>query len=412
MDTLIYFAKTGIIYATLYSLYFLFFRNNTNFQINRAYLILILPLSFILPVLNSTVQVAQEYQVVLPTIEIGAIVTPTASFNWESLIVYGYMAISSILLLVLFKNLAQTISTIFSIKKGNNKAIQPFSFFGFIHVPNTIEANDRSAILLHEKVHSEQLHSVDIIIYEISKILLWWNPFLWLGLKAVKSNHEFIADKLASVKADKYSSVLVAQLLGVNCSALANNFKSKHLLKKRIMMMKTKQSNKLSLVKYALVVPIIGLTFLASAQEQRVAPATTDAVHRTSPAPNTTRTRTLQRTGAPEQNGTRQMRRRVLKEVDVMPEFKGGQEALMKYMGTHVKYPAEAKKNKIEGKVFIAFLVDKDGSVRDATVAKSANKHLDKEALRVVKGMPKWKPGKKDGKNVPAKMTLPVAFKL
>ncbi|NQX98346.1 MAG: hypothetical protein HRT73_10785, partial [Flavobacteriales bacterium] len=92
MDTLIYFAKSGLIYAMLYSFYYLFFRNNTNFQINRAYLFLILPLSFILPVLNSTVQVAQQYQVVLPTIEIGEIATPTANFNWGDLIVYGYIA--------------------------------------------------------------------------------------------------------------------------------------------------------------------------------------------------------------------------------------------------------------------------------------------------------------------------------
>ena len=396
----------------LYSFYYLFFRNNTNFQINRAYLFLILPLSFILPVLNSTVQVAQQYQVVLPTIEISTIVTPAANFNWGDLIIYGYIAISSILLLLLFKNLAQTIRTIISIKKGNNKAIQPFSFFSFIHVPNTIEANDRSAIMLHEKVHSKQLHSVDIIIYEISKTLLWWNPFLWLGLNAVKSNHEFIADKLASIKADKYSSVLVAQLLGVNCSALANNFKSKHLLKKRIMMMKTKQSNKLSLVKYALVIPIIGLTFLASAQEYRVAPSAKEETYRTPPAPvvqNDTRVAPVP--PVPPVPPAHPSTTRINTKVDVMPEFKGGTEALMKYMGSHIKYPKEAKKNNIEGKVYIAFLVDSKGNVKDLKIVKSAHKLLDTEALRVIKAMPKWTPGKKDGKNVIAKVTLPIAFK-
>ena len=94
-----------------------------------------------------------------------------------------------------------------------------------------------------------------------------------------------------------------------------------------------------------------------------------------------------------------------------MPEFKGGTEALMKYMGSHIKYPKEAKKNNIEGKVYIAFLVDSKGNIKELKIVKSAHKLLDTEALRVIKAMPKWTPGKKDGKNVTAKVTLPIAFK-
>jgi len=416
METLFYLMTVGAIYAVLYSIYHLFFRNNTNFQANRIYLLAILPFAFLLPFINSTVEVGAQYQVTLPVFEIGSIATQTTAFNWSNAFIYFYIAVSSLLLIRLFTNLFKTILTISTIKNGKNNNIQPFSFFAFIHIPTDIETADRLAIIHHEKVHSTQLHSLDIMIYEISKILLWWNPLLWMGLNAVKSNHEFIADKLASAKADKYSSVLVAQLLGVNCSTLANNFKSKHLLKKRIMMMKTKKSNKLSLVKYALVIPIIGLTFLATAKENRVAPVA-DATHRTPPnppvppAPNTTRTSSVNRTATPAPNTTNQTRRRVLNELDIQPVFKGGTEALMKYMGTHVKYPAEAKKNNIEGKVFIAFLVDAKGNIKDLKIVKSAHKLLDAEAMRVIKSMPKWIPGKKDGKNVAAKVTLPIAFK-
>ena len=95
-----------------------------------------------------------------------------------------------------------------------------------------------------------------------------------------------------------------------------------------------------------------------------------------------------------------------------MPEFKGGTEALMKYLGNNVKYPKEAKENKIEGKVYVAFVIDNNGNIKDVSLTKSANKHLDKEALRVVKIMPKWSPGKKDNKNVSVKTTLPIAFQL
>ena len=390
METLIYLVKAGIVYGLFYSIYFLLFKNNTNFQANRIYLLLIIPFSFILPFINANVHVNTSYQVTLPTFEVATVTNNISTNTPENFVPYLYGAISILVLLVFIFNLIKTLSTIDSIKKGRKQSVQPFSFFSFIHVPNNIEATDRKAIILHEKVHSEQAHSLDIIIYEISKILLWWNPFLWMGLNSVKTNHEFIADKLASVKADKYSSVLVAQLLGVNCSALANNFKSKHLLKKRIMMMKTKQSNKLSIVKYALAIPVVALTIMATAQNNETAPlASKENVSTIAPP-------------VPKATGDK---------IDVQPKFIGGMEDLAKYMGANIKYPEEAKKNKIEGKVFIAFLVDVNGNVKDPKVVRSAHKLLDAEALRVIKGMPKWKPGQKDGKNIAAKVTLPVSFK-
>jgi TonB family protein len=386
METLFYFMTVGVIYAVLYSIYHLFFRNNTNFQANRIYLLFIVPFAFLLPFINSTVKVASQYQVTLPVFEIGNIATQTTAFNWSNAFIYIYIAISSILLIRLFANLFKTINTISAIKNGGNNNIQPFSFFSFIHVPTNIETEDRLAITHHEEVHSTQLHSLDIIIYEISKVLLWWNPILWMGLNAVKSNHEFIADKLASAKADKYSSVLVAQLLGVNCSVLANNFKSKPLIKKRIMMMKTKKSNHLSVLKYALVIPFVALAIVATTNKKLIAKPINSVAQHTSD--------------------------KIYDKVDVMPEFKGGTEALMKYLGNNVKYPKEAKENKIEGKVYVAFVIDNNGNIKDVSLAKSANKHLDKEALRVVKIMPKWSPGKKDNKNVSVKTTLPIAFQL
>jgi len=114
----------------------------------------------------------------------------------------------------------------------------------------------------------------------------------------------------------------------------------------------------------------------------------------------------------PATNTTNQTRIIFLKEMDEMREFKSGTEALMKYMGTHVKYPEEARKNNIEGKVFIAFLDDTKGNIKGPEVVRSAHKLLDAEAMRVLKYMPKWIPRKKYCKNIAAKVTLPIAFKL
>ncbi len=99
--------------------------------------------------------------------------------------------------------------------------------------------------------------------------------------------------------------------------------------------------------------------------------------------------------------------------VESMPEFPGGQQALFKYLGENVKYPVIAQENGIQGRVICQFVVNKDGSIVDAVVVRSSGElSLDKEALRVINSMPKWKPGKQRGKPVRVKYTVPVNFRL
>jgi TonB family protein len=102
----------------------------------------------------------------------------------------------------------------------------------------------------------------------------------------------------------------------------------------------------------------------------------------------------------------------VFYKVEEMPEFPGGQSALKEFISHSVKYPEDARKNGIQGRVFVQFVVSKDGSVKDATIIRSADPLLDKEALRVVNTMPAWKPGKQKGKAVDVSFTVPVAFAL
>ncbi len=98
--------------------------------------------------------------------------------------------------------------------------------------------------------------------------------------------------------------------------------------------------------------------------------------------------------------------------VDQMPEFPGGVEAMMKYVGENVKYPEEAKDKEIQGRVFISFVVEKDGSVNEVKVERGIGGGCDEEAVRVISAMPKWKPGKKDGKLVRVSYMMPIVFKL
>ncbi|MBR5919353.1 MAG: energy transducer TonB [Prevotella sp.] len=103
---------------------------------------------------------------------------------------------------------------------------------------------------------------------------------------------------------------------------------------------------------------------------------------------------------------------RVFDVVEQMPQFPGGDAALMQYLSNNIKYPVVAQENGVQGRVVVSFVVEKDGSITDVKVVRSVDPSLDKEAQRVVKSMPKWIPGKQNGSAVRVKYNVPVSFKL
>lgn len=107
-----------------------------------------------------------------------------------------------------------------------------------------------------------------------------------------------------------------------------------------------------------------------------------------------------------------QKNKKVYDVVEQMPEFPGGMPAMIDFLTTNMNYPKDAEKQKVEGRVLVMFVVETDGSVSDVKVAKNVFPSLDKEAVRVVKAMPKWTPGKEKGKAVRVQYTLPVMFRL
>ena len=103
---------------------------------------------------------------------------------------------------------------------------------------------------------------------------------------------------------------------------------------------------------------------------------------------------------------------RVLDTCEQMPQFGTDNAELFKFLQENVKYPEDAAKNKIQGRVVVEFVVDKEGNIKDPTIMRSAYPSLDAEALRVVKSMPRWTPGYQDGQPVNVKYALPIVFKL
>ena len=102
----------------------------------------------------------------------------------------------------------------------------------------------------------------------------------------------------------------------------------------------------------------------------------------------------------------------IFRSVEQMPQFPGGDIALMKYLSSHIQYPAMAAENNVQGKVILQFVIEKDGRVGEVKLARSVDKDLDKEAIRVVKSLPKFSPGRQNGQPVRVWYTLPVSFRL
>ncbi len=98
-------------------------------------------------------------------------------------------------------------------------------------------------------------------------------------------------------------------------------------------------------------------------------------------------------------------------QLEVKPEYPNGNEGLGKYLSENIKYPKKALKNGVSGKVFVQFVIDKTGKVTNVVAVRGVEKSLDKEAVRVIRSMPKWKPGMKDGQPVKVKYTIPINFK-
>ena len=103
---------------------------------------------------------------------------------------------------------------------------------------------------------------------------------------------------------------------------------------------------------------------------------------------------------------------KVFDTVEQMPEYPGGMQAMIEFLQTNMKYPEDAEKQKVEGRVMVQFVVETDGSISDVHVAKQVFPSLDAEAIRVVQAMPKWTPGKDKGRVVRVKYNLPIVFRM
>jgi len=280
-----------------------------------------------------------------------------------------------------------------------DKVVAPFSFFNWIFMPQDIYTKeDREIMLNHETIHANQYHSIDILVCEIFCTLFWWNPGAWILKKEIKINLEHLADEgviKMGVDIKKYQ-ILLLQITypGKIIYPVVNNFNISQL-KRRIGMINEPETNGFLKSKYLFILPLV--LFILSANIY----SNITGVPQNTPDP-----------GNNISGRDKNINDNTYTAVEEMPQYPGGDRALMRFISENIEYPQESLKNGIEGRVIIRFIVSKTGKVQDVSILRSLDTYCDAEASRVVKTLQNWIPGKQDGKSVDVYYTLPVLFKL
>lgn len=433
---LVYFLKVNLALALLYICYRLLFRDDTFFRLRRGALLSIYLIAFLYPLPDlsgwlstrtSVAGIVGYYSEWLPKETTPAASDETAASGRRET---GLEILQVIWLAGAGLLLSRCLAELFAVSRlhrrcrkvtidGTEVCLLPeagssYSFFGWIFISSDPHQRERiDDILIHERTHARQWHSIDMMAGEIVCIACWANPFAWWLKDEISINHEFIADEqvmLAGFDKKEYQY----HLIGVEhphtaIANLYNNF-SVLPLKKRITMLNKKRTNNAGKVKYLAMVPMAaGLLLLnnidamARVLNEKVA----EVIQQPAALAATVVSEMATAIPLPPDKD------KVYEMCDIMPEFPGGQGALLQYLAKSVKYPVEAQQKGIQGRSSISFVVEKDGSISNTEIRRSVDPLLDKEALRVIQAMPKWTPGKmKNGEVVRVLYVVPVVFRL
>ncbi|WP_330443070.1 M56 family metallopeptidase [Flavobacterium sp. C4GT6] len=277
----VYMAKASGLIALFYAAYHIFLRKETFFVSNRWFLLsglgtaLALPFVFfkkivwIDPAPQQEIQVIDVSRLLQLQDNTQQVAPPPVSFSWPNVVLGIYIAAVIFLIIKLlfnFISLRRIIKKQTIIKEGQYKLIDtprvnaPFSFFNYIVYNSALlQPNELESIISHEKVHSRQYHSADMLIGQLTAIFFWFNPFAWLYKSSISQNLEFIADAVATKQisdSTAYQKTMLKITLQPEYISITNHF-YQSLIKKRIVMLNKKKSGKVNSWKYAIVLPVL-----------------------------------------------------------------------------------------------------------------------------------------------------------
>ena len=506
--------------AVLWIAYRLLFINSNRLVFNRAFLIIALGFSLILPAAGvyigrSTPQIVSYKQSLFQGIMLDEVVitaegvtistqsdvkadnegaAPVVASNKRSFDIIGLMGLIWLIgligaaLVFLFKLGKIVFIIIKSPKKKmpgytavfTGKEHGSYSFFNYAFFPNE---NVNAEIVRHEMSHIAHHHSADILFVELMMIIQWFNPFIYLYKRELQSLHEYMADRdvvATGIDKQNYMMLILQQCTAVDFSNMSNNF-SFLLTKKRIKMITQNKKAKGVVIKALLTLPLFALLLFANCQSTGQNKVSADKISENAAEKESLTTiklgeesyvsfadpmeisfdgtdytldinsvknektfklgdhKVVAKNNHDERNSYtvtidgKPFDLKYIKDVitgeipmdgydipesdvvmfaDVMPEYPGGTNAMFDFIRKNVKYPESAKEKGIEGRVYVNFVIDKDGSISDIKVLRGLCKEIDEEAVRVVKAMPKWNPGMQDGEPVRVQYMLPFYFKI
>ncbi len=426
METFItYLIRSSLIITIIYMAYQML-RNDHNFTRNRIYLLSGLLLALMLPLFSfiPSASVPLSGSIVLqPVIISSGKIGPVVGNHPDIFRIILFVWLSGLLLL-LAKN-AWQIMKLYRLARHSEitymkgykllrtaSEVSPFSFFRWIFMPQHLGEKETATILAHERAHADQYHSVDVLLMELICMLQWFNPAVWYYRHQLREVHEYLADRSLihkGIEKAGYLELLFAMALKVQPADITNSF-CQIKLKRRLKMITKSQSSRLSGAKFIILLPVLGLFIWMVSCNQSAKDVDSDGAD----------TSTVKKEVAPADNnsGTQtptvndKSENAVFTVVEEMPEYPGGTEAMNKFIAGNINYPQKAKENGVQGTVYVSFHIAEDGSVSNALIMRGIGSGCDEEALRVVKMMPKWKPGKQKGKTVKVSFTLPVKFRL
>jgi TonB family protein len=278
----------------------------------------------------------------------------------------------------------------------------PFSFMHYLfwNKGTNYSEKEKEKIIQHELAHIRGKHSYDLLLMEVACGIFWFNPVFFLFKKHIKEQHEYIADAHVCKQGEKsnYTRLMVqhtlksmhvgSEILLGKTAQLSHNFYQSPILK-RLEMMNKQRTPIVKNVKLLVILPAIamlGLLYSCDGVED-----TENVVE------------DIQKKVELDQ---------VFEKVEQSAEPLGGNEEFYKYIAENLEYPKQAKRLGVEGKVFIQFIIDKEGNVTEVKSVRGIGAGCDAEAIRILENSPKWQPAKQKGQVVNQRMVLPINFKL
>ena len=499
-----YIIQVLLFQALFLAVYDFFLQKETFFKWNRIYLLVTPLLSFIIPMLKlQGVQqvVPQELIVELPEVVLNPQVVIEQTV--QNVSTYDYVQLLFIIGVIVF-----SIVFVWKLKKivsliNNNKIVKEqdvnlvlvkdkqsaFSFFNYIFIHPSFIGKKDLKIIQHEIIHSKHFHTLDLLFFELLRIIMWFNPFIYVYQNRVTVLHEYISDAEIVKETNKhqYFNQLLSETFNIEKISFINQFYKHSLIKKRIVMISKNKSQKIKKLKYLLVVPLLlamlvysactsesqfdpielenalkkevpsigeyynvkfGKIFIGNHLKGSAVPIDEYTVEESEAAQfiaskggelnfsviideNGERVAFIKVPNPPppprniieniDYSNAEEVPFAIIEDVPVFPGCEGTkaelkkcfQENIQKHIATgfNAGLASDLKLESGVKRIIVMFEIDKEGKISDV-IAKAPHPDLEAEAIRVVKTLPQFEPGKQLGKAVKVKYSLPIAFRV